>query len=70
VGPTARNIVLGALERAARRLSFHLGPDVAITWNDLPRRRHLVLLYLDAKLPLMGGGGGGSMLVSALTYEP
>jgi hypothetical protein len=55
VRPQARNIILGAPETYARRLSVHLGPDVIVTRNGLLRHHHLVLLYLDAKLPLVEG---------------
>jgi hypothetical protein len=40
-------------------MSLHPGPDVAVTWDDLPRHRCLVPLHLDAKLPLVAGGEVG-----------
>jgi hypothetical protein len=54
-GPHARNIVLGVLERAVRRLILHLGPDVGVTQDNLSRLCRLVLICLDAKLPPMEG---------------
>jgi hypothetical protein len=39
---------------AYRCLSSHSGPYMAGARDDFLRCHHLVLLYLDAKLPLIG----------------
>jgi hypothetical protein len=37
-------------------LSLHPSPGVAVTWDVFLRHQHLVLLCLDVKLHLVGGG--------------
>jgi hypothetical protein len=40
-------------------LEFAPSPDMVVKWDGLPRHHRLVLLDMDAKLPLVGVGGGG-----------
>jgi hypothetical protein len=61
VGPLARKKHPLSPEDASRRLSSHLIPYVAGAPDGFLRCHHLVILYLDAKLPLVGGGGGDVM---------
>jgi hypothetical protein len=48
--------MFGASQKVVWYMSLHPGPNVARTQDRFLRHHHFIVLYLDAKLPLVNEG--------------